>query len=209
MTREEAIKWLGHINTREFGWDDYAMQDSQKEIRERCEQGIREAIDMAISALSAEQKEKEKLIHSVFESAERFTSALTEPSDLISRADLIEAIEETDWYGFNTYGKLTHGARNESEAWYKYEDIYKAINKVPSVSADIPLKEWKYLVNEAEKLKKSVSAERVGVWQQDYRKTANGVDFCVISCSECDYYDAQMHYYNYCPNCGARMENKK
>ena len=52
MTREEAIKWLGHINTREFGWDDYAMQDSQKEIRERCEQSIREAIDMAISALS-------------------------------------------------------------------------------------------------------------------------------------------------------------
>ena len=54
MTREEAIKWLQAINTREFGWDDYAMQDSQKEIRERCEQSIREAIDMAISALSAD-----------------------------------------------------------------------------------------------------------------------------------------------------------
>ena len=51
MTREEAISWLKHINTREFGWDDYAMQDSQKEIRERCEQCVREAIDMAISAL--------------------------------------------------------------------------------------------------------------------------------------------------------------
>lgn len=48
-----------------------------------------------------------------------------------------------------------------------------------------------------------------GEWKQEYRKTANGVDFCVIACSECDYYDAQMHYYNYCPSCGARMENTK
>ena len=51
------------------------------------------------------------------------------------------------------------------------------------------------------------SADAVqGEWKQEYRKTANGVDFCVIACSECDYYDAQMHYYNYCPSCGARMK---
>ena len=54
MTREEAIQWLKHISTREFGWDEYAMQDSQKEIRERCEQCIRDAIDLAITTLSAE-----------------------------------------------------------------------------------------------------------------------------------------------------------
>lgn len=52
MTREEAILWLKVINTKEFGWDEYAMQDSQREIRERCEQGVREAIGMAIEALS-------------------------------------------------------------------------------------------------------------------------------------------------------------
>ena len=54
MTREEAIKWLKVINTKEFGWDEYAMQESQREIRERCEQGVREAIDMAIEALNNE-----------------------------------------------------------------------------------------------------------------------------------------------------------
>ena len=56
MTREEAIQWLKHINITDFGWDDYAMQDSQKEIRERCEQSIIEAIDMAIEALSSKPK---------------------------------------------------------------------------------------------------------------------------------------------------------
>lgn len=54
MTREEAIQWLKVINTKEFGWDEFALQESQREIRERCEQGVREAIDMAIEALSAD-----------------------------------------------------------------------------------------------------------------------------------------------------------
>ena len=59
MTREEAILWLKHINITDFGWDDYAMQDSQKKIRERCEQSIREAIDMAIEALQADAVSRE------------------------------------------------------------------------------------------------------------------------------------------------------
>lgn len=56
MTREEAIKWLKAISTKTviFGWDDYALQESQKEIRERCEKAFGEAIDMAIEALSAD-----------------------------------------------------------------------------------------------------------------------------------------------------------
>lgn len=52
MTREEAIRWLKVINKKEFGWDEFALQESQREIRERCEQCVREAIDMAIEALS-------------------------------------------------------------------------------------------------------------------------------------------------------------
>ena len=51
---EEAIQWLKVINTKEFGWDEFALQESQKEIRERCEQGVREATDMAIEALKNE-----------------------------------------------------------------------------------------------------------------------------------------------------------
>ena len=52
MERDEAIQWLKVINTKKFGWDEFALQESQREIRERCEQGVREAIDMAIEALS-------------------------------------------------------------------------------------------------------------------------------------------------------------
>lgn len=64
MTREKAIQWLKVINTKEFAWDEFALQESQREIRERCEQGVREAIDMAIEALSATNLKEE------FESAE-------------------------------------------------------------------------------------------------------------------------------------------
>ena len=64
MERKEAINWLKVINTKKFGWDEFALQESQREIRERCEQGVREAIDMAIEALSVANLKSE------FESAE-------------------------------------------------------------------------------------------------------------------------------------------
>jgi len=62
MTKNEAIRWLEHIKTGELGWDEYAMQESQREIRERCEQSFRDAISMAINALKeqAEWKYVEK-----------------------------------------------------------------------------------------------------------------------------------------------------
>ena len=139
MTKEEAINRL-----KNMAWI-YGSVEREQNI---------EAIDMAISALS---EKTETLTHEE-------AWAEIEASDLISRADAIEAVEN------NSYGM---GSRAS----------VKAIKALPS--ADRPH----------------------GEWQQEYRKTANGVDFCVIACSECDYYDAQMHYYNYCPSCGARMEN--
>ena len=48
-----------------------------------------------------------------------------------------------------------------------------------------------------------------GEWKQAYRKTANGVEFVVIGCSECEYTDPQFNYYNYCPNCGADMRGEE
>ena len=59
MERKEAIQWLKVINTKEFGWDEFALQESQREIRERCERGVREAIDMAIEALSVANLKEE------------------------------------------------------------------------------------------------------------------------------------------------------
>jgi len=56
----------------------------------------------------------------------------------------------------------------------------------------------------------ALSAEAVqGEWKDAYRKTANFVEFSVLACSECNYADPQMNYYNYCPNCGADMRGGK
>ena len=65
MTREEAIEWLKAISTREFGWDEYAMQESQKEIRERCEECVRESLRMAIEALQREEAEEKGWCHRI------------------------------------------------------------------------------------------------------------------------------------------------
>lgn len=61
-----------------------------------------------------------------------------EPSDdLISRAEAIEAIENTDWYHQNRNKDMVSGANSdEHQAWYKAQDIYKALEAVPS--ADRP-----------------------------------------------------------------------
>ena len=141
-------------------------------------------------------------------------------SDLISRADAIKAIKGHD-------ERTKTDMLDDTDIGYSagLDMAIEIINKMPSVSDEPTTRErkeakstlltLKHLFKDEQILKaldvaiECVSTERVGEWQQDYRKTANGVDFCVISCSECDYYDAQMHYYNYCPNCGARMENTK
>lgn len=87
MTREEAIQWLKVINTKEFGWDEFALQESQREIRERCEQGVREAIDMAIEALQREEAEEKGYCHRI-KPKEYFKN------DAINRADAMAEFRE-------------------------------------------------------------------------------------------------------------------
>jgi len=54
-------------------------------------------------------------------------------TDTISRAAVVDAIEGVDWYHQNKYGEMVHGANSdEHQAWYKAEDIYKAIEALPS-----------------------------------------------------------------------------
>jgi len=53
--------------------------------------------------------------------------------DTISRAAVVDAIEGVDWYHINKNGEMVHGANdNDHQAWYKAEDIYKAVESVPS-----------------------------------------------------------------------------
>lgn len=61
--------------------------------------------------------------------------------DLIRRSDAIEAIEEVDWYHQNKNKDIVSGANSaEHQAWYKADDVYKALEAVPS--ADRPQGEW-------------------------------------------------------------------
>lgn len=52
---------------------------------------------------------------------------------LIDKQATIEKVEGLDWYHINKQGELVHGAARDSEAFYKAEDIYWALNDMPAV----------------------------------------------------------------------------
>lgn len=52
-------------------------------------------------------------------------------TDLIRRSEAIDVIENTAWYHQNDNKDMVNGASNEHEAWYKAEDIYRALESVP------------------------------------------------------------------------------
>lgn len=59
-------------------------------------------------------------------------------SDLIDRRATIDAMEETDWYHQNRSGEMVHGANSdEDQAWYKAEDVYEVLERMPSVQHEI------------------------------------------------------------------------
>ena len=43
---------------------------------------------------------------------------------------IVEAIDNVDWYHQDTDKNMVLGAANEHEAWYKAEDIYRALDSV-------------------------------------------------------------------------------
>ena len=53
-------------------------------------------------------------------------------TDLIRRSEVVEAIDNIDWYHQNANKDMVRGASNEHEAWYKAEDIYRALESVTS-----------------------------------------------------------------------------
>ena len=102
-------------------------------------------------------------------------------SDLIRRSDAIEAIEGVDWYHQNSRNKdMVNGANSdEHQAWYKADDVYKALKEVPS--ADRPRGEWKPLRGR----------------------------YAECSVCEESYYMPHLRWSNYCPNCGAKMDGER
>ena len=58
-------------------------------------------------------------------------------TDLISRQAAIDAIENTDWYHQNDNGDTVSGANPDMhQAWYKEEDVYSALESVPSAQPE-------------------------------------------------------------------------
>ena len=113
--------------------------------------------------------------------------------DLISRADAVNAVHK---YFVNLFN---------DEPYETDEDGDEVFTDMKSVNA---LLKHNKAVSKA--LKALPSADRPkGEWKDAYRKTANFVEFSVLACSECNYADPQMNYYNYCPNCGAEMGEPK
>ena len=189
MTREEAIQMLKEMKSEE------------------CYKALIDLCDMAISALSIPIME--------YPQVDGITPHLIdEPSDLISRAEAVKAI---------------HKKCDEEGLLGRY-DIEWTLDEVPSVSAERIKAEkdcrnckygkWNdhfdnYLCYNPKNCtdwdlwesEECVSAERVGKWQ--YEKMVMPLsnhtkDY--YRCSVCHtHWDCET---TYCPNCGARMENK-
>ena len=119
--------------------------------------------------------------------------------DLIRRSDAIEAIEGVDWYHQNSRNKdMANGANSdEHQAWYKADDVYKALKEVPS--ADRPRGEWIEVR----------AFDAFGGDEAAWMAHDNPIAFHY--CSECkeqtrlDEFGEEM-LSKYCPNCGARMK---
>lgn len=60
----------------------------------------------------------------------------TQSSDLIKRSDAIKAIEDVAWFHQNRDKDMVSGASDEGEAWYRAQDIYDALDKVPTAKGD-------------------------------------------------------------------------
>lgn len=109
-------------------------------------------------------------------------------SDLIKREDAIAAIECVTWYHQNRHKDMVSGANSaEHQAWYKAEDIYDALEAVPS-AVD----------------------RRQGEWEEVEESKDSGGCAMFRECTCCGRRQLWMNaaVYNYCPNCGADMRGE-
>ena len=75
-------------------------------------------------------------LYSECSSCEHFRCTADDPqADLIKRSDAVDAIENVDWYHQNRNKDMVSGANSdEHQAWYKADDIYEALETVPSIN---------------------------------------------------------------------------
>ena len=105
--------------------------------------------------------------------------------DLISRDALNETIDEITWYHINQCGELVEGARGDSDALFKAEDIFNAIDNALTVESitifceNADKKTIEELKSEMRKAKLAVFDERT-----------QG------KCEKCDYYNFSQAFIN-------------
>lgn len=147
-------------------------------------------------------------------SAQPNTSNTLQSVDTVSRQAAIDAVDETDWYHQAEDGEMVQGAKDADQAWYKADDVYKALQGVPSSyvmvmgarHAGVPLWERDVAIARLKKLGYSLGEKiRHGHWtlQTDKNKKLYGWHIC----SECGAYIGEPT--NYCSNCGAHMEGSE
>ena len=109
---------------------------------------------------------------------------------LIDAEALEESIEQIDWYHLARNGEMVKGATSEN-GWYKEQDIYNAIEEAPIIEAKpVTHAHW---VTEQE-------AEEINRYDLTY---------CCSACGHCDWDCTESEGFEYCPNCGAKMDEKE
>lgn len=122
--------------------------------------------------------------------------------EYIGKEALIASIESIDWYSVHR-GELTAWANSEN-ALYKANDIYSAIDNIPTADV-VPIRHGRW--------------EWFEEWSYSTPEHSAECDDCGWRCSECKtaledmvngYYDDpyEMPQLNYCPNCGVRMDGE-
>ena len=191
MTREEAIT---------------VLKDSF--YHHLCDEDEKKAVDMAISAL---QWQDEFVIGADIGKTEPYTDikpitddrpkglyhgtldvqsgvvTVTEPSDLISRDKLLSKLKRRKKFFIDAWGSFHLLSITDKSRVDELDACIAEVTNAPSVSA-----------------------ERVGEWIFDTGiPIGKGRESAGYRCSKCrkDYFCVDN--FNYCPNCGARMESTK
>lgn len=106
---------------------------------------------------------------------------------IIYADEFAEAIENLDWYSLLN-GKMIQGAEGSDNAYYKASDIYTEINKAMTIRAD-------------------VIEPKHGRWIPLRKEGCYKCSEC-LAASRVDNAGIPRLYWNYCPNCGAKMDKE-
>ena len=193
MTREEAIEILNNVS-----------------FFAPSEINVDKAIEMAISALKGGGAEMNEIKSPFMQE-----TPSEDGSDLISRTEALEEMAQAEC-GVNYEHCCEEdcacsyiqrildipSAERCGECRNELEDLLKQYAEVASKKKDIVAQ---HICDGISLSLGSIPAERVGVWEYDFDKDDH-------YCTRCHKYagDWEMNLLSdYCPSCGARMENEK